>query len=494
MKENLLKLAAFDLGAESGRAVIGKFDGEKLSLEEVHRFPNEPVEINDGLHWDVLRLFFEIKKGLMSCIQKYGADLAGMGIDTWGVDFGLLGPNGELISNPYHYRDRRTEGIMQEAFELISKEEIYQETGMPSEPITTIFQLLSMKINDSPLLEISDTLLMMPSLFNYFLTGEKATEFSIAATTQLYNPKKGDWSEKLLKTLNLPSRIFTPIVEPGTVIGPILAEIGSEVGIQDLPLITPAQHDTASAILAVPAEGDDYVYISSGTWAVMGIEVQEPLINEETMRFEFANEGVVPGTFGLLKNIIGLWLVQECRRRWSQGGKNLTYDEITFLAEKAEPLRSIINPDDNRFLNPKNMPREIENYCLQTGQHVPNDRGEFVRTALESLALKYRWTLEKLEQILEKEFSIIHMVGGGTKNKLLNQLTADATGKPVKTGPIEATTVGNLLMQAVALGEVGSLDEMREVVRSSFSIEVYEPNRTPLWDDAYERFLRLQEE
>ncbi|HHV62788.1 MAG TPA: rhamnulokinase [Firmicutes bacterium] len=489
----VLKVLALDLGAESGRAVLGKFDDESLSLEEVHRFPNEPVRIPGGLHWDVLRLFHEMKRGLALAIQKYGKDLGGLGVDTWGVDFGLLGRGDVLLGNPYHYRDRRTDGMPDEVFKIVSRDEIFHRTGIQFMQINTIFQLWAMKRSRSPLLEVAETLLMMPDLFNFLFTGRKASEFTIATTSQLYDPVAGGWSRAIIDALGLPGHIFTDIIPPGTIIGTLEPRVAREVGTGEIPVIAPAGHDTACAVAAVPAQQGDYVYISSGTWSLVGVEVSRPVINELTLALNFTNEGGVAGTFRLLKNVTGLWLVQQCRRAWERAGEALNYDQITDMARQARPLASIIDPDCDRFLNPEDMPSEIQRYCEETGQPVPRTRGEIVRCALDSLALKYRWVVEKLEAILERRLPVIHIVGGGTKNTLLCQLTASATGRPVIAGPVEATAIGNSVMQAVALGYLKSIAEARNIVRRSFPLRTYDPVAAEqgAWDDAYERFLRL---
>ncbi|NPV53288.1 MAG: rhamnulokinase [Firmicutes bacterium] len=493
---SILKVLALDLGAESGRAVLGKFDGEGLSLEEVHRFPNEPVRIPDGLHWDVLRLFHEMKRGLGLAMQKHGKDLAGLGVDTWGVDFGLLGRGDVLLGNPHHYRDHRTDGAAGEVFKILPQDEIFRRTGIQFMQINTIFQLWAMKRSGSPILEMAETLLMLPDLFNFLFTGKKASEFTIATTSELYDPTEGDWSRAILDALGLPGHIFTHIVQPGTVIGPLGPWVAREIGAGgEIPVIAPAGHDTACAVAAVPARQADYVYISSGTWSLVGVEVTRPVINELTMTLNFTNEGGVAGTFRLLKNVTGLWLVQQCRRAWERAGEALTYDQITEMARRARPLASIIDPDCGRFLSPEDMPSEIQRCCEETGQPVPQTRGEIVRCALDSLALKYRWVVERLEDILGRKLPVIHIVGGGTKNTLLCQLAANATGRPVIAGPVEATAIGNSIMQAMALGYIRSIAEAREMVRRSFPLRAYEPVAAErgAWDDAYERFLKLLE-
>ena len=491
-----LALLALDLGASSGRAMLGQLDGERLVLSEVHRFPNGPVRLPDGLRWDVLRLWTEIKRGLALAVaaqKERGAGLAGIGLDTWGVDFGLLDRDGALVSNPYHYRDSRTDGMVEEAFRRVPRAEIFEQTGIQFMQLNSLYQLLAMVVGQSPALEIAHTFLTMPDLFNYWLTGRKVCEFSNATTTQCYDPRKGDWATSLLERLDIPTHIFAEIVPPGTVLGELLPAMAEEVGAGDLPVIAPACHDTGSAVAAVPAEGSDFVYISSGTWSLMGAELPEPAINERSLAFDFTNEGGVGGTFRFLKNITGLWLVQECRRTWARQGERFSYDELTALAAEADPLRSFVDPDHESFLRPGDMPARIRAFCQEAGQPVPESRGAVVRCALESLALKYRWVLERLEEILGRRLAPIHIVGGGTQNRLLNQFTADATGRQAVAGPIEATAAGNVITQAMALGYVGSLEEGRQIVRNSFEVTSYEPAGGSEWEEAYGRFLAMME-
>jgi rhamnulokinase len=488
---------AFDLGAESGRAMLGQFDGERVRLSQMHRFPNGPVRLPDGLHWDVLRLWTEIKKGLALTAEAHGAGLAGVGLDTWGVDFGLLDRDGALVSNPYHYRDDRTDGMVEEACRRVPRAEIFEYTGIQFMQLNSVYQLLAMVVNDSPALGIADTFLTMPDLFNYWFTRRKVCEFSNATTTQCYDPRTGDWAWPLLERLGIPSHIFPEIVPTATVIGELLPAVVEEVNAPELaglPVIAPACHDTGSAVAAVPAAGADFVYISSGTWSLMGTELQEPAINEKSLAFDFTNEGGVGGTFRFLKNIMGLWLVQECRRTWAREGEAFSYDELTQMAAEAAPLQALVDPDYADFLKPGDMPSRMRAFCEKTGQPVPQSNGEVVRCALESLALKYRWILERLEEILGRRLEPIHIVGGGSQNRLLNQFAADATGRVVVTGPVEATAVGNVIVQMMAMGQIGSLEEGRQIVRNSFEVATYEPTGSPEWDEAYGRFLAIVEQ
>lgn len=485
---------AFDMGAESGRAIVGSFDGTRLELNEVHRFSNDPVRIGDTLYWDILRLFYETKKGLAAAVHEYGESISCIGIDTWGVDFGLLDRSGELLANPVHYRDSRTDGMLDEAFKIMPRSEIFRHTGIQIMQINTLYQLLAMKKAGSPLLNLADKLLFIPGLLSYFLTGVKNTDSTAASTSQLYDPVSKTWSDAVLDAFEIPKNILPEIVDAGTAIGELLPAIKQEIGAGDLKVVTPGGHDTACAVASVPAENKDYIFLSCGTWSLMGMETESPVINDLTASFNFTNEGGVCGTIRLLKNIAGLWPVQECRRAWEREGERLSYDEITAAASAAPAFKSVIDPDDDAFLNPAHMPQAIQEFCKNTGQPVPQSRGEIVRAALEGLALKYRFVADRLEAIAGRRLDTIHMVGGGIKNKLLCQMAASATKRRVVAGPSEATAIGNTLMQAMAIGEIGSLAELRQVVRNSFGTEVYEPADSAAWDDAYARFLEMLED
>jgi rhamnulokinase len=473
--------------------MLGQFDGERLRLSEVHRFPNGPVRLPDGLHWDTLRRWTEIKHSLALAVQEHGADLASVGLDTWGVDFGLLDRDGALISNPYHYRDSRTDGMLDEAFRRVPREQIFQHTGIQFMQINSLYQLLSMVINHSPVLDIAESFLTMPDLLNYWLTGRKLCEFSSATTTQCYDPRKGDWAKPLLERMGVPTYIFPEIVPPGTILGELRPSVADEVGMKGLQVIAPACHDTGCAVAAVPAAGSNFAYISSGTWSLMGAELLEPIINEQSLAANFTNEGGVGSTFRFLKNIAGLWLLQECRRTWARQGERLSYDDLTHMAAEADPLQSIVDSDYAEFLRPGDMVARIRTFCQMTDQAVPQSKGAVVRCALESLALKYRLVLERLEEILGHRLEPIHIVGGGAQNHLLNQFTADATGRQVLAGPVEATAAGNIITQAMALGHIASLEEGRQVVRGSFDVVTYEPTSQSKWEEAYVRFLDVME-
>jgi rhamnulokinase len=484
---------AVDLGAESGRTILGALDEDKLTLTETHRFPNGPMRLNDGIHWDVLRLWGEIKSGIAATIKK-GTQLDGVGLDTWGVDFALLDRNHSLLSNPFHYRDVRTDGILESAFQCMPRAEIFSHTGVQFMQINTLYQLFAMSLQKSPLFDVAKSFVMIPDLFNFWLSGEITNEFTDATTSQCLDPRTRTWAAPVLDALNIPTHLFRPVTEPGTSIGTILPQIAEETGAGGVRIVVPACHDTGSAVAAVPARNQDFAWISSGTWSIMGAEVREPSLSEKALGYNFTNEGGVFGTWRLSKNIMGLWHVQECKRTWARQGDDLSYDEITRLASEARPFLAVIDPDDNRFLRPGDMPERIRKYCQDTNQAVPQTKGEVIRVALESLALKYRWVLERLEELAGKEFSPIHIIGGGTRNRLLNQFTANATDRVVVTGPVEATAIGNVLMQAIGLGHLTSLAEARAVVGASFEVEEYQPARQDDWDETYSRLLKLLNE
>ena len=480
---------AVDLGAESGRVVLGRFDGRRVSLEEIHRFPNLPVRLPDGLHWDVLRILHEIKEGLAKAVL--GEEIEGVGVDSWGVDFGLLDRDGALVSNPYHHRDTRTEGMVDEALRLASRKEIYGTTGIQFLPINTLYQLLAMR--GSPLLEAAETLLLIPDLINYWLTGEKACEHTNATTTQLLDLKTGGWSQELLKKLDLPSHLFAPIVSPGTELGPVLPEVAEEIGAGP-PVFAVASHDTASAVVAIPAQADDFAYISSGTWSLVGVETRKPVVTPEAMEANFTNEGGFAGSTRLLKNVMGLWILQECRRQWAREGHEYSYEELARIAEGA-PSGPLVDPDHPAFLTPGDMTARIRHFCEETGQALPERPAAFARCVFESLALKYGHAIERAQNLTRQRIGTMNVVGGGSQNALLCQLTADASGLPVVAGPVEATAMGNVMVQAFARERVGSLEEIRAVVRDSFEASTYEPGGdSGEWSGLRERFSKLLEE
>ncbi|RPJ26039.1 MAG: rhamnulokinase [Chloroflexi bacterium] len=484
---------AIDLGAESGRTIVGSLEEGRLSLTETHRFANGPVRLPDGLHWDVLRLWSEIKTGIGISSAKFNQKLDSIGIDTWGVDFALLDKQGALLSNPFHYRDERTDGMLEEAFKRMPRLEIFANTGIQFMQLNTLYQLLAMSLQRSPFLEVAENFVTIPDLFNYWLSGEITNEFTNATTTQCFDPRKRAWAASLLQAMDIPAHLFKPVTDPGTSIGTLLPYIAEETGAGRVRIVVPACHDTGSAVAAVPAlaGNQDFAWISSGTWSIMGAEVREPCLTEKALDYNFTNEGGVFGTWRLSKNIMGLWLVQECRRTWAHLGEELSYDEITRLASEAKPFLAVMDPDSDVFFHAGDMPEKIQKYCANTNQTVPQTKGQILRVTLEGIALKYRWVLQRLEELTGKHLDPIHMIGGGTKNRLLNQFAADATCRTVVTGPVEATAIGNVLMQAIGLKHLGSLAEAREVVRASFTPEVYEPQKAADWDGAYARLQKV---
>ena len=464
---------AFDLGAESGRAMLGTLDAGRLAVEELHRFPNTPVRVFDALYWDTLRLWHEIQRGLAIAGRERHLSLDGIGIDTWGVDFALLGTDGALADNPRHYRDARTNGVHEKVFDIVPRAEVFNQTGIQFMQINSLYQFYALKLARSPALACARTLLFMPDLLNYWLTGVARAEVTIASTSQFYDPRRKTWSVDLLERLGLPVNILPEIVAPGTRLGPLLAPVAEAAGLGAVPVYATGCHDTASAVAAVPATGSNWCYISSGTWSLMGAELDEPIINENVLAENLTNEIGAAGKVRFLKNIAGLWLLQECRRAWAIQGIEYSYDELVRLAATAEPFRAVIDPD--AFLEPGDMPRKITEHCRGTGQTPPETPAEFARTILESLARRYREVLDSLETLSGRRFDVIHIVGGGSRNALLNQFVADATGRTVIAGPSEATAIGNVLIQAIGAGDLSGLAEARAVVRRSFPVETYHP-------------------
>lgn len=471
-----LNLLAFDLGASNGRAIVGQYDGERLNLIEVHKFPNGPQNVHGHIYWNILDLFAQIKTGLVKACAAVDGKIDCMAIDTWGVDYGLLDANDSLLANPYHYRDKRTDGLLDEIFAKISAEEIYANTGIQFMQINTLVQLYAERRWRPWVLDNARSMLFIPDLLNFFLTGQKYNEYTISSTSQLLNPTTFAWVERIFKVLDVPIDLMQPLVFPGAVIGTLTDQIKAETGISyDIPVIAVGSHDTASAVAAVPLTASETsIYISSGTWSLLGMELEKPVINEHSRRENFTNEGGVGKTVRFLKNISGLWLIQECRRIWQRDGLALTWDQISQAAEQA-PLKALIDPDDPRFLNPDNMPEAIVAYCRETGQAVPDTYGEIARCVYESLAASYQKTITKLEEMIGRKIETIHMVGGGIQAEILCQFTANATKRKVITGPIEATAMGNMLGQLMAKGEINSLEEGRGLIRSSVVVKTYLP-------------------
>ena len=475
---------AFDFGAESGRAVLARLQSGILKIEEVHRFPNEPVEYGGSLHWDVARLWLEVRKAFAGLEE---VELAGIGVDAWGVDYALLGERGELLQNPYHYRDRRTEGVMAEVFRKISKEEIYRATGIQFMAINTLYQLFAAHRENPKVVAAAKYLVTIPDLFNYWLTGNAVCEYTNATTTQLVDPVKRTWASGLMQRLELPSALPAPIVESGSIVGTLLPGIARHSSLDGTTVIAPACHDTGSAVAAISAR-DGTAFLSSGTWSLVGTELDAPVITPEALRLNFTNEGGVNGTTRLLKNVMGLWMLQCCRQSWTVHGSPYDYGELMELAAREHPFRHLVDPDDESFLRPPDMLAAINEFCTRTHQPSPLEPGAYVRAILESLAFKYRLVLGNLEQMTQTRIQQIRIIGGGSKNRLLNQLTADATGRTVVAGPAEATALGNIAIQLVATGSASSLPEARAIVDRSFPTEVFAPRETDKWDQQAERF------
>ena len=482
------KVLAFDFGASSGRAILGTFDNGKISLEELHRFSNDPVEVNGHFYWDVLRLFFEIKQGILKCSAAGHTDICAIGIDTWGVDFALIDKDGEIIANPYHYRDAKNENML-ETLQELGKDDIYKKTGLQFLAFNTIYQLHNLKKNKPALLDSAEHLLLMPDLFNYLLTGKTAAEYSNVSTTQLLNPNKGQWEYSLIDKLGIDRKLFKNIVDSGTVLGNLKPELAKELQMPCVPVICVASHDTGSAVASVPFENpENSLYISCGTWSLMGTELQKPLINQEAMKFNFTNEGGVNRTTRFLSNIMGLWLIQESRRQWKRENLDYSFNDMENAAKASTPFESFINPDFEGFTPPGDMPGRIREFNKNAGLKVPQTMGEVVLCIYQSLALKYRYVTECMEELMGKKIETIHMVGGGIKDKFLCQLTADATGRRVIAGPVEATAMGNIAVQLMALGEIKDLEEIRKVIKASAQTEEYLPKTDKDWDSAYSIF------
>lgn len=488
----IYKFLAFDFGASSGRAMLATFDGEKITLEEKHRFANDPVLANGGFYWDALRLFHEIKQGILKCANSGDADIDGIGIDTWGVDYALLDKNDKILENPYHYRDTRTDGMYEKAFAVVPKEEIFNKTGIAFNWFNTLYQLLASKLSDDTALKNAKTLLFMPDLFNFLLTGVKKNEYTIASTSQMFDSKNHKWATELLDKMGIPSDIFPEMIYPGNLIGTIRPELAEELGVSQIPVFAVASHDTGSAVASVPVvDKDDFIYISSGTWSLMGVELKEPNITKDALEYNFTNEGGVDKTIRFLKNIMGLWLIQESKRQWEREGEVLSFNDLEQQANAATPFESFIDPDYPAFQTPGNMPKRIREYCKMTGQKVPETKGEIIRCIAQSLAFKYRYTVEGMEAVTGKKYSVINIVGGGIKDKMICRFTANATKRVVHAGPVEATSIGNVMVQAIACGAIKDLAEARKVVKNSFDIAEYVPADSDAWDKAYEDWKKV---
>ena len=480
---------AIDVGASGGRAIIGTFDGETIEFSEIHRFSNDPVVVNGTIYWDVLRLLHEIKQSIRLAAAVAGID--SVGVDTWGVDFGLLDKKGDLMGNPVHYRDARTVGMIERSFEKIGREEFYKITGVQFMELNTVFQLLALKERCPDFPGGIDRLLFMPDLFHYFLCGAKVAEISAASTAQLLDARNKTWSDVVLDRLGLPRKILPELVKSGTVIGSLREEICGELGVAPTKVIAVAGHDTQSAMAATPAKADDFLFLSCGTWSLLGTELDVPLISDRTLELNLTNEIGFGDKISFLKNIVGLWLLQESRRQWAKEGNEYSFADLERMAEEASPLSCFVDTDDPVFTLPGNMPERIREYCLKTGQRAPHSAGEVARCVNESLAMKHRATADKISECTGKRYETLHMLGGGTKAENLCQMTADACGISVSAGPVEATILGNIAAQFIALGEIESLSRAREIIADSSEIVVYKPQLTDEWERAYQKFREV---
>jgi len=489
---------AIDLGASSGRVMLGRLDtstsGPRIRLEEIRRFSNGPIRVLGHLHWDVLRLWNEILHGLRLYSTAHSETVAGIGVDSWAVDFGLLDDDGQLLGNPHHYRDERTHGLPELVDSAIAPRDLYKLTGIQRLPLNTIYQLASMRSSAAAQLGVARALLLVPDLVHYWLTGRAVTEYTNATTTQLIDVGTGEWANDLIETLGLPARIFLPLVQPGSKLGVLLPEVRDAAGLparSEVPVFAVATHDTASAVAAIPGLDARSAYISSGTWSLVGIETREPILTDEARLHNFTNEGGLDGTYRFLRNVAGLWLLQECQRRWSLAGQTRSWDDLQALSRGAVPMRSLIDPDAPDFLSPSDMPAAIQDYCRRTGQPVPVTQGEIVRCCIDSLALRYQWVLEALERVSNRTIETVRIVGGGSQHSLLCQLTADVSGRRVVAGPVEATALGNLMIQAIGAGLIPDVDAGRSVVQASVQLTHYEPRIDFDVERAYDRFNQL---
>jgi rhamnulokinase len=484
------KFLAFDIGASSGRAITGSFKDNIISLKEIRRFYNGMTVIHGRYHWDIFRLFEEIKNGIKDAVTQNEIPVS-IGIDTWGVDYGLLDEAGHVLGLPYAYRDHRTDSAMDEVFRIIPKEHLYNLTGIQFLQFNTIFQLHAAVRDRLPIMDIAKDLLFIPDLLNYLLGGVKKSEFSFATTSQLYNPRTKSWAPEIFEKIGVPMAIMQDIVAPGTIIGTLAEEIMKETGAPGINVASVASHDTGSAIAAIPAGDEDFAYISSGTWSLMGIESKTPIISPKSLAFNFTNEGGVGGTFRVLKNIMGLWLIQECKRSWADAGADFSYQALANMASSSKPFKTLIDPDHHSLLNPGNMPEALTSLVQNAKEPPMGNPGEFSRCIFESLAFRYRQTVEELKQISDKDIRKVHIIGGGSQNELLCQFTANATGLPVIAGPAEGTALGNIMVQAMAQAKIGSLSEIRRIIRKSFEFKEYFPESISEWNSNYSRFVEV---
>lgn len=482
---------AVDLGAGSGRVIAATFEEFRLSLHEVHRFENPGIDIPGGSFWNLIGLYHEIVDGLHKAVELYGNTIVSIGIDTWGCDYGLLAADGRLTGLIHQYRDSRHEGMTEAMHQAMSEEQIYAHTGIKTNFYNSSLHLMAESRSAHPAMEHSASLLFVPDILGYWLTGRKAVERTVASTSQLLDPRSGDWSWEVIEALGLPKHLFGEIMSPGTVLGTLSDEVAKHIGMSGIPVVATASHDTAAAVAGIPMEDSDNLWLSSGTWSIIGIETADPVTSPQALHGGFSNELGVANTVRFLKNISGLWLLQECRRQWEFDGDPLQFSTMAKLAEEAEPFSAFIDPDDPVFATAGEMPAKIAAWCEKTGQSVPKNRGAVLRVATESLALKYRTVYEGICQLTDRKFTTLHAGGGGIQNRALCQATANALGIKVVAGPVEATSCGNVITQMQAVGELENLHQGRELIRSSFEFDTYEPQDTAAWDEAYLRFQAL---
>lgn len=487
----MVKVLAFDLGAGSGRGVVGWLEDNRLVMEEIHRFHHETIEENGYTYWDIQHIFNEIKLGIKKANEKH--NIESIGIDSWSVDFALLDSEGELLANPIHYRDRHTEGMMERVFQLIAKRELFAKTGIQFMDINTIYHLYAMKQSGNQALKNASMFLMLPEMLRYFLTGEIHSEYTNTTTTQLLNAELRDWDATIIKSLGLPKHIFQKPKQPGSIVGKVKESIQRELHLtNDLKVLAVAEHDTASAVVAVPITKEErFAYLSCGTWSLLGTEVSEAVISDLSFSYNMTNEGGIDGTFRLLKNIMGLWLYQESLRIWRDEGFEMTFNDIAVEVEKSSRFKCFVDPDNPMFISPKNMPETIQAYCIMTNQYVPETVGEIMTCILESLALKYRYVLEQLEEVTSQRFERLYMVGGGIQNKQLCQFTANAIQRPVISGPVEASSIGNIVVQLKGMEVIKDVKEARKLVAHSSSITTYDQTESVKWNNAYKKFIKI---
>jgi len=482
---------AVDLGAGSGRVMAARTDLKTLTLEDVHRFDNPGTDLPGGSFWNVLGLYREILEGLRRAVEKYGENIVSIGIDTWACDFGLIDKNGELLGLPHQYRDPRFEGMAEVMHGLMPEREIFSKTGVKTNFYNTSLHVLAAAQKKSPALLNADRLLFVPDLLAYWLTGRQAAEKTVASTSQLLDPKTGDWSWEVIRALGLPEKVFGEIVDPGTVLGPIRDEVANFIGAAGIPVVATACHDTAAAVAGIPMNEGAELWLSSGTWSIMGIETDAPITTAEALGYGFCNDLGVENTVHFLKNIAGLWLIQECKRQWALDGDDLSFADLARLADDAEPFAAFIDPDDLAFASPGGMPEKIRKWCEKTGQPVPADKGAILRVATDSLALKYRLVYERICGLTGRKYSSLHAGGGGIQNELLSQATANALGIEVIAGPVEATSCGNIITQMVGTGHLPDLKSGRELIQRSFEFKTFQPKETEAWNKAYDRFQKI---